>query len=1456
MIKKAILPFLVLLIENYGLSQNITRTPILITSKWDQSEPYNVYLNNLFDDNGIYLGCGTIAMAQLLNYYQYPILGKGSISYNEATFPPVLPNLGVITASFEDSYYEWNLFADKLWINYYDFEYGDANGNYLEGKDLINARKLSETLFDAAASIKTNFGYDGSSSAINSIFGGDIKEALEKYWGYEVEHKRALFYSKKDWVDMIKKEIDSGRPVILAGGKPFGKRHAFICDAYDENDNFHFNFGWGQTFDSQSSSRYWMPIDDITLDGHDYSFNDLMEILIGIKPNLENVADDKYEYDNTFETAQEIENHTQQLHSISQFSDLDYFSFTLERESDITIKTEGINGVTQIWLYDGAKAFLDYDAYGGLSNNASLTRTLPAGKYYFMIDEKGNDETIPSYVVSFDAISLGYQSLEISNYLIKDGINGEGEGNGDGRAESGEQIDLEVEIFNAGDANAQSVSAKLSTSDPDITITDNDISWGRIDPNTGVFASDFDFNISFTCPSKNVVFTLEITSNEGRWEDTFIIPVYNSPGIYIPDTNFEQALIDQGIDTEGILNQKILLNDALAVTDDLRFDGLGIKDLTGLRAFENLERLYVEDNGLTELDVSENKKLRVLRCGNNQLTNLNLRENLNLNQLRASNNALAYLDLSKNTDLQVISIGSNRLTSLDLRENTKLINLSCAHNLLKSLNLSNNPALTHLACKANELVVLDLNNNLELLELECDSNKLTSLDLRRNSSLQELDCGSNQLTSILFSDNSSLIEINCESNYLTKFDASKHSNLAELDVDSNELYALDLSNNKQLKDIECRSNKLVFLDMRNGIEPAQVNLKATNNNLNCIAVDDENMGDYWSLDEGVTYNADCKYLAISPEFRQIDQSEGTVLFEVFSNETWTVSVDVDWIIIDEITNTSFIAKYSENDKYQLRVGIVTLSGSGLTRSITIEQAAIPCVPPVSFEQANITQTSIDLNWNSVEGAEGYSLEYRKQGSSDWIRVATNLESNEYKLVDITCDTSYEYQIQTHCGNDYYSEWSDTQTFKTNFCDSDYDSVPNDRDLCPDTAAGESVNVDGCSERQLNETPTEIQLSSVLIDENNEKSDLIGLLTSTDPDTDDTHTYSLITGEGDEANISFSIDGDQLLAGESFDFELKSSYSIRIRTTDMGGESFEKQFTISISDINEAPTALSLSNLSIEENSEMGTVVGTFTTTDQDLDDEHIYTLEAGVEDNNLFQIVDDELLVNSVIDFETLTGYDNVVTVQDKGGETLEESFAIEVVNVIEASIEIPQSMAFETTALGTMDSLEFTITNTGEKKTTATFTSTAEAFTFNPSFADLEIGDTSSITVIFRPTISKVYQEQITVGFDNGEQESLIELTGEGAIITSADNGKFKAEDVEVYPNPAKDEIIVDLSVFGAYQSELRFISPEGKELILLKNIKEGKLVLDTSGFPSGVYVFRISGDFGQVYRKVIIKR
>ncbi|EFM10886.1 S-layer domain protein [Paenibacillus curdlanolyticus YK9] len=105
----------------------------------------------------------------------------------------------------------------------------------------------------------------------------------------------------------------------------------------------------------------------------------------------------------------------------------------------------------------------------------------------------------------------------------------------------------------------------------------------------------------------------------------------------------------------------------------------------------------------------------------------------------------------------------------------------------------------------------------------------------------------------------------------------------------------------------------------------------------------------------------------------------------------------------------------------------------------------------------------------------------------------------------------------------------------------------------------------------NSAPTDIALSNANVNENQASGTAVGDLSATDVDAGETFTYSLVAGAGSTDNASFTITGNQLKTAAVFDKEAKSSYSVRVRVTDSASNTYEKPFTVTVNDVNEAPS---------------------------------------------------------------------------------------------------------------------------------------------------------------------------------------------------------------------------------------------------------------------------------------------
>ena len=347
---------------------------------------------------------------------------------------------------------------------------------------------------------------------------------------------------------------------------------------------------------------------------------------------------------------------------------------------------------------------------------------------------------------------------------------------------------------------------------------------------------------------------------------------------YVPDNNFEQALIDLGYD--DVLDDYVLTENIDHV-NTLFLGNKNISSLTGIEAFNSISYIDCSQNHLTSLDISQNTTLSTLLCDKNLLPSLDVSKNTLLHTLDCSNNLLTNLDFSMNIDLNVLSCYSNQLINLDVSKNTLLTTFVCSLNQLVGLDISNNTALSVFRCYANQLTSLNVSKNLALSDLSCGSNQLTNLDVSKNTLLSTFNCSFNQinnldvtnnpilkilnvwqnnLSSIDLSHNSVLEDLWCQENQLTTLGLSNNANLKQLICNNNQIASLDLSNNISLSEIYIYQNNLTNLNVRNGHNIDVSHFYANYNpSLTCVQVDDApwSTANWPFIDATASYSEDC-----------------------------------------------------------------------------------------------------------------------------------------------------------------------------------------------------------------------------------------------------------------------------------------------------------------------------------------------------------------------------------------------------------------------------------------------------------------------------------------------------------------------------------------------------------------------------------------------------------------------
>ena len=448
-----------------------------------------------------------------------------------------------------------------------------------------------------------------------------------------------------------------------------------------------------------------------------------------------------------------------------------------------------------------------------------------------------------------------------------------------------------------------------------------------------------------------------------------------------------------------------------------------IESTNGLEKLTALNYLHVDDNQLTEIDISKNIQLLSLSLSKNQLTNLDVSNNIPLTILQAGDNQLVDINLNDAIALKRLDIYNNKLTSLDVSKNTALTVLNAYRNQLTNLDVSGATALTDLDVGDNQLTSLDISNNTALTKLDVGNNQLTSLDVSNNTALTKLYAYNNQLTSLDVSKNIALTQLYAYNNQLTKLDVSKNTALKELYADNNQLTSLDVSNNTALIFLYAGSNQLTNLDVSKNT--ALIKLFAYNNQLTNLDVSKNTALIYLSAGYNqltkldVSKNTALKELyALYNQLTNLDVSKNTALKELYADNNQLTSLDVSnntaltklSVALNQLTNLDV-------SKNMVLAELKVDRNSFITNLVTYKNKSINIENYTKFVKLpeGKTSTLIKLSSDNEDVAiDGSNININKAG--DYVVTAsykhdiyTNYNTNTYsgtyniKIVEITSD---------------------------------------------------------------------------------------------------------------------------------------------------------------------------------------------------------------------------------------------------------------------------------------------------------------------------------------------------------------------------------------------------------------------------------------------------------------------
>ncbi len=208
----------------------------LLTSSWHQAGPYNRDCPE-GDGGRCLVGCVASAMAQIVNYWQWPPHGAGSLSYiwdgdNSCGDDGYQQQ---ISADFSDPY-DWDNMIDSC-----------ENGCWQ-----ADSSALAELGYETAVAMQTQFGVCNSAANVTEAL-----EAYREHFSYsssaEIVYRNSMY--SYQWDSILTDEIDAGRPVHY-----FIPGHSVVIDGYNPNgleSEFHINYGWGGPFSA------WYILDSI-----------------------------------------------------------------------------------------------------------------------------------------------------------------------------------------------------------------------------------------------------------------------------------------------------------------------------------------------------------------------------------------------------------------------------------------------------------------------------------------------------------------------------------------------------------------------------------------------------------------------------------------------------------------------------------------------------------------------------------------------------------------------------------------------------------------------------------------------------------------------------------------------------------------------------------------------------------------------------------------------------------------------------------------------------------------------------------------------------------------------------------------------------------------------------------------------------------------------------------------
>lgn len=442
---------------------------------------------------------------------------------------------------------------------------------------------------------------------------------------------------------------------------------------------------------------------------------------------------------------------------------------------------------------------------------------------------------------------------------------------------------------------------------------------------------------------------------------------------------------------------------------------------------------------------------------------------------------------------------------------------------------------------------------------------------------------------------------------------------------------------------------------------------------------------------------------------------------------------------------------------------------------------------------------------------------------------------------------------------------------------------------------------------INIAPEAMALSANTVFENSAEATLIGELSVTDQNPTDTHQYSLPIGTTD--NDSFTITDTKLYASSSYNFEEKVSYMVTVLVTDNHNATYEKEFTVTVTDVNEAPTIDALDEIQVVKNLGSLSITLTGLSAGEDANQTISITSEkSGVVKSNSVTLSADK--TTALLTFETETDQEGTgaiqVTVQDDGGtanggvDTKTIDIPIKVlapnVTVTNGSNCGPGSVSLSATGA---DSYKWYAAPLGGSSLSSEATYTVDLQTSSTFYvAGVVSGTESKLRVPVSATVFDALAAPVITNTDNvlsvttvtglsyqwmkdgvsidgatansfsptesGNYSVVINNTNncsatsvaEEVIITGIED-KLYTLAVNVYPVPSSDYVYLEFDETLRKGTKVQMVDNSGKQLLMqVLTEATNKLTIDVRKMPEGVLTIVVQDGAKLARKKILIQR